>query len=923
MEPDEPTMTELYQLLSCTHDALIATDKNLVITLWNDTSEGIFGWSEKEALGLRLDEILKTEVTGPGSATDEKWEACAKRLAEKGSFSMRAAYHCRNGLLIHADVRAKAIRNENNEFQGAAFSFLALSKDQKSEEPQHTCIDCYRALFDMLYEGFCILEIVNDQLGKPVDIRVLGANIAYEKLTGQTTGEFMRSFLEFPMDYYIQIYNSLDLKNGPAHFEYKVIALNQYYDVYAYLIDDSKNTILGVLFQDITERKQNENLLRQYSERLESAIDAAHMAYWDWDPVSDHVVLSDNASNLIGLKPGETPCCSGDISWLMHPDDVGRYRSIAINALETGGSWHCEYRVIRPCDGKIAWFEERASSKKDPETGKTYPSGIVWDITDRKKNELAILQAKEQSELDRKTLEAILKVLPSGILLIDANDRKICYMNRRAIELYGCNFTGLELSTHIEKIKARRLDGTHYPIEELPVYQSLVYGLEVRNSEMIVEKPDGSQLLIVASSAPLYDSEERIANVLVIFDDITERKRTELALRESENKYHSLFRSMDEGLCVMELIYDQNHRPVDFRFIDVNPAFEKLTGLKSPVGCLVSSVYPGIGDYWLEALGEVARNGEPLQYEREIKGLNRWFNLNTFRVQTNGLETIAVLFYDVTREMIERNEMAKLIKIQDEVFANVSHELKTPLSVIFGTIQLLELYIQRDSLDANRHSVCKSVRTIKQNCYRFTKLINNIVDLSRIDSGFFRLDLSNENIVEIVENIVQSIADHIRGKGLNVVFDTDVEEKVIGCDPGKIERILLNLISNAIKFSNPQGTISVSVSDRGNQVEIAVRDTGIGIEEKYLNTIFERFNQVDKTLARNAEGSGIGLSLVKSIVDLHGGNISVESEVGKGSTFKVCLPVRTVERSREPKQKIPSLNKVELINIEFSDIYHL
>jgi signal transduction histidine kinase len=246
------------------------------------------------------------------------------------------------------------------------------------------------------------------------------------------------------------------------------------------------------------------------------------------------------------------------------------------------------------------------------------------------------------------------------------------------------------------------------------------------------------------------------------------------------------------------------------------------------------------------------------------------------------------------------------------------------LSVIFSTIQLLELYIQRDTLDANKYGICKSVRTIKQNCYRFTKLINNIVDLSRIDSGFFKLDLSNENIVDIVESIVQSIAEYISGKGLRVVFDTDIEEKIIACDPGKIERILLNLISNAIKFSNPHGTITVSVTDLGTQVEIAVQDTGIGIDEKYLDAIFERFNQVDKTLARNAEGSGIGLSLVKSIVDLHGGTIGVESEVGQGSTFRVHLPVRTVgQQSREKKQKIPSLNKVEMINIEFSDIYHL
>ncbi len=924
MEPAESTMTELYSLLSCTHDALVATDKDLVITFWNDAAEGMFGWSEKEALGQRLEVIIKPSVSESGPGAGLEWEECAKRLTERSSFSMRAAYHCRNGLLIHTDVRAKAVRDKNDKLQGAVFSFLAISKDQKSEEYQHTCIDCYRELFDMLYEGFCILEIMYDGSDTPSDIRVLGANIAYRNLTGQTTGELMGNILDFPIDYYMQIYNSLDLGNGPAHFEYKSSSLNRYFDCCVYLIDNTGNTVVGVLFQDITERKQNEKLLRQYAERLEAALDTAHMAYWDWDPETDYAVLSDTASSLLGLGPGEITCSSKTDSRLIHPDDIKRYGSLVRNAVDTGGSWHCEYRVVRPSDGEIVWLEERAFSKRDPDTGNIHLSGIVWDITDRKKDELELLKTKERSELDRKKLEAILKVMPSGILLVNANDSKFSYMNRRAIELYGGNFTGSELRTHLEKIKVRKLDGALLPYEELPVYQSLRYGLEVRNSEMLIERADGSQLPITVSSAPLFDSEERIITAVVAFDDITERKRTELALQESENKYHSLFRSMGEGLCVLELIYDAENKPVDFRFIDVNAAFEKLTGVRNPVGRLVSSLYPAIECYWLEALAKVALTGEPIQYVNMATKVNRWYNLNAFRVPANDTEAVAVLFSDVTREMKARKEMQDLLKIQDEVFANVSHELKTPLSVIFSTTQLLELYIQRDTLDANKSSIYKSVRTIKQNCYRFTKLINNIVDLSKIDSGFFKLDLSNENIVDIVESIVQSIAEYIRGKGLSVVFDTDIEEKILACDPGKIERILLNLISNAIKFSNPHGTITVSVTDLGTQVEIAVQDTGIGIEEKYLDAIFERFNQVDKTLTRNAEGSGIGLSLVKSIVDLHGGTISVESKVGQGSTFRVRLPVRTVgQRSREKKQKIPSLNKVEMINIEFSDIYHL
>jgi methyl-accepting chemotaxis protein len=175
--------------------------------------------------------------------------------------------------------------------------------------------------------------------------------------------------------------------------------------------------------------------------------------------------------------------------------------------------------------------------------------------------------------------------------------------------------------------------------------------------------------------------------------------------------------------------------------------------------------------------------------------------------------------------------------------------------------------------------------------------------------------------VDIVENIVQSVSEYVKSKELRIIFDTNIEEKIIACDPIKIERIMMNLISNAIKFSNPNDGIYVNVVDSGDVVKISVKDTGIGIEKKHLDLIFQRFYQADKSLSRNSEGTGIGLSLLKSIVELHGGNISVESEVGKGSIFTVELPARTIENAEAAENTNYLFNKIEMLNIEFSDIY--
>ena len=273
-----------------------------------------------------------------------------------------------------------------------------------------------------------------------------------------------------------------------------------------------------------------------------------------------------------------------------------------------------------------------------------------------------------------------------------------------------------------------------------------------------------------------------------------------------------------------------------------------------------------------------------------------------------------------TQQLEEKNDkLQKLLASQEEFIANISHELKTPLNVICATVQLFSMYCNNGSLDERKDSIIKYIDSIKKNTYRLSKLINNIVDSSKIKSGFFKLSLSNNNIIEVVEDIVTSVTDFTESKGLNIIFDTNVEEKIIACDPEKIERIVLNLISNAIKFSNFDNEIFVEVKDKGEFVEISVEDNGIGIEKKNLKMIFDRFKQVGEALSRNGEGTGIGLSLVKSIVELQGGSIEVESEFGKGSKFTVMLPSNNVSRDNMLySSHMRNIN--ESIKVELSDV---
>jgi len=275
---------------------------------------------------------------------------------------------------------------------------------------------------------------------------------------------------------------------------------------------------------------------------------------------------------------------------------------------------------------------------------------------------------------------------------------------------------------------------------------------------------------------------------------------------------------------------------------------------------------------------------------------------------------------DREAELVIANE--KLIianKTQGEFLVNISHELKTPLNVIYSTAQLFDMFCKGGSLDDKKDTIIKYIESIKQNSYRLSKLINNLVDISKIEAGFLKLNLSNNNIVKVVEEIVMSVTNYTESKGLNIIFDTDIEENVIACDTEKIERIVLNLISNAIKFSDAGDEIVVDIKDKNEFVQISVKDNGIGIEEENLDMIFDRFKQVDKSLARNTVGTGVGLSLVKSIVELHGGSIYVESEFGNGSKFTVMLPSGKVfHENMIYSRKVPSEN--HRVQVDLSDI---
>ena len=277
-----------------------------------------------------------------------------------------------------------------------------------------------------------------------------------------------------------------------------------------------------------------------------------------------------------------------------------------------------------------------------------------------------------------------------------------------------------------------------------------------------------------------------------------------------------------------------------------------------------------------------------------------------------------------TAELIRAKEEAEAAnEAKSSFLANMSHELRTPLNILLSSTQVLNLYLKNDEV-LDRDKIQNKVSIQIQNCYRLLRLINNIIDITKLDAGHFELNISQCNIVEIVEAITLSVVDYVENKGLTLVFDTNVEERYMDCDLDSIERIILNILSNAVKFTPAGGRIFVSMRCNEEHVQISIKDTGIGISGDKLSIIFDRFKQLDDLLTRKQEGSGIGLSLVKSLVEMHNGGLEVKSELEKGSEFIIKLPVVSSKKTTSPNilSSINQENVIKRIQIEFSDIYN-
>ncbi|MCE5220913.1 MAG: HAMP domain-containing histidine kinase [Clostridium sp.] len=258
-------------------------------------------------------------------------------------------------------------------------------------------------------------------------------------------------------------------------------------------------------------------------------------------------------------------------------------------------------------------------------------------------------------------------------------------------------------------------------------------------------------------------------------------------------------------------------------------------------------------------------------------------------------------------------------KAQEDFILNISHDLRSPLNIILSIFQCYK----DEYKDMGKGNQCKEhTDIIKRNAYKILKLINNIIDTTKLEKRHYDIKRENLDIINLIEWNVASIDKYAKQKNISLVFDTNVEECVMAIDPEAIDRIIMNLISNAIKFSPQGSSIYINTWKSINQITISIRDEGMGIPKEEQNTVFNRFVQSSKNKRNENSGSGIGLDLVRYLTKAHKGSIELRSEENHGSEFIIKLPIEILECKETDENKfLNAKNKVEVLELEFSDIY--
>ncbi|HEX9111145.1 MAG TPA: PAS domain S-box protein [Terriglobales bacterium] len=627
------------------------------------------------------------------------------------------------------------------------------------------------------------------------------------------------------------------------------------------------------------------NQLRQSEVRFRSLYE--HAAVGIEQVATDGRLLMVNPALCHMLGYSESELLGKRFVDITHPDDREREAGL-LEAMLRGDrdSYEIEKRYLHR-DGSSVWVSLTSSLVNGAGGQPLYRILIIQDVGERKRAEEALRRAAAFDE-------AAMKSLGEGLYTIDENGL-VTSMNPAAEELFGWTFAELRGKKMHDMTHHHYRDGRPFPSAECAGFQVLTHGTLLKNHEDVFIHKDGKFFDVIYSIAPLRDVSGKITGLVVVFSDITERKRAQETLRSSQDRLAAVIDNAMDAIITV----DESQRVALF-----NAAAEKIFGcsasevLGKPLDRFLPERFRAAHPSHVQTFGTTGKSARSMHspatlYGRRANGEEFPLEATISQASISGQKLYTVILRDITQRK-QAEELASLYaqsremdRLKTEFFADISHELRTPLALILGPVR------KRLAAGGMGEAERRDLELVERNAGSLLRHVNDLLDLSKLDAGGMKAEYEETDLARLAGLVASNFESLANERRLRYLIDIpgSLPAQV---DARKIERVLLNLLSNAFKFTPAGGSVRLAIHQENDRAVVEVEDTGPGIppDLHLREAIFERFRQIEGGSSRQFGGTGLGLSIAKQFVTLHGGSITVgEGRGGCGSLFRVELPL--------------------------------
>jgi len=858
----EKEKAKLAAIVESSDDAIIGKTLQGIITSWNNAAQRLFGYREEEMIGQSVTKLI------PEDRQDEEPQILQKLRNGERVHHFETKRITKDGRLLDISLTISPIKDSSGRVIGASKIARDITERRTGEEVNAKLAAIVQSSEDAI-------------ISKSLDGIVQSWNPAAQKLFGYTEEEMigqpiLKLIPEDRLDEEPQILSRLRKGEKVEHFEtVRKTKSGKLLDISLTIspIKNSQGKIVGAskIARNITAQKEAERLIHENQERFRMAVETTNLGTWEYSPRDFKLYCSPESRKICGLPDDVNPDFEIVFDHVFGEDKDYFIEQVKAAINPTGqGKFDMLLRIYRYNDKEMRWI--RAQGKVFF-NGSMFPErliGTMLDITEEKTKEEEL---KESVEL----FETMADNVPAMIWM-SGTDKFDDYFNKTWLQ-----FTGRRLE---EESNEGWLEGVHPDDVQncIDTYNTSFKQQKGFYTEYRLRRYDGEYRWISDNSVPRFSSDGDFLGFISACVDIDDQKRFREKIQESELLFKTISNASPAALWMTNENEDN---------VFISDTWLKWTGKN-----FNDVIHRG----WTQSVLEEDRRHVVNKF-RECFEKRKYFNAEFRFSRADGEIRWALTegypfygfngaFSGYAGSVTDITDMKKLEQRKDDFIKMASHELKTPITSINGYVQLLlNIYNETDEqkLHLSKPTVKSSLNTISKQVAKLTRLVSELLDLSKIESGRLELHKTEFNLADMVEETVQDVR-HTTSKHAIIVHN-EFEGKIIA-DKDRIAQVIMNFLTNAIKYSPNADSIDVYVEGNSKFATVRVKDYGIGISKKDHLRIFERFYRVEGKSEQTFPGFGIGLFIASEIIHRHNGTISVKSERGKGAEFVVSLPLK-------------------------------